>query len=250
MRKIRRLRLFCLILGAVFLALGVALQLYLGGGTITKQTLEFPPANNIRISCTALDMSLHSYDGDVIRVEYTNDLPLSYDTSEEGVLRLTQDASFSLSMFSLSQFSYRVDIYLPQRAYRDFKLDSTSGDIYVDDIDMLSLDISTRSGKIDVIRSSYPLTVASQRGDISISAAAVTDDISIKTGSGTATLSVPDFSSFTLDFTTDGGYITSDIFDEKYLNAERDVTEKYGTGRNSVTVNTQSGGFVLSLCEE
>lgn len=245
MNKIRRLRCAFLIIGFALLAAGVALQLLRGGGTITRDVLELPVANNLKISCTALDLMLHSYDGDTIRIEYSNDLPLTYDTSEEGVLRLTQDASFSLSMFSLGQFSYRADIYLPRRSYRDFRIDTTSGDIFVDDIAMLSLDISTRSGKIQIVSSAYPITAVSQRGEVNITAAAVNDDIYIRTGSGDITLNVPDYSSYTLGFTTTDGLFFSDAFSKLYNGTDGGISEKYGSGRYSVTVETESGDFHL-----
>lgn len=247
MKKIRFLRTLCLAAGVFLLAAGVLFQLAAKGGTITEETLEFPITNNFKISCTAMDVYLHSCVGDTVKIEYVNDLPVSCDTSEEGLIRITQDASFSLSLFSARQFSYRMDVYLPEHSYRDFVVDTTAGNIFVDDIDMLSLDISTRSGSVEVVSADYPLSVVSQRGDVGINAAAVADDIYIRAGSGETRLTVPEFASFELTFETESGRITSDAFERKYENEQRDVTEKYGSGRHSVKIQTESGNLVFGV---
>lgn len=249
MKKLRSIRTILLILGIACIVLTMFPSLHDGGGTTTYETVEFPAVNNLRISFTALDMSLHSYDGDVIRITYSNALPLQFDTSEEGVLRITQDASFSLALFAEVNSRYHADIYLPRRSYRDFRLDSISGDIFVYDIDMLSLDITTRSGQTLVTNSAYPITITSQRGDVWIDAATVNGDINVKTGSGATSLAVPDFSSFTLCFGSLSGCITTDIFPEKYDKLREDVTAVYGTGRNAVNVESESGDLIIELTE-
>ena len=119
-------------------------------GTVTRDKLVFSDAKYLYISTSSLDFELRYHDGDGIVVEYVNDTPMLTEETDLNYLRLVQDDAFTISLFAREQFGYRMTVWLPKNDYREFYLDSGSGNITLHGTLSEYTELRTRSGDVTV----------------------------------------------------------------------------------------------------
>ena len=210
-----RLILFTAAAAAVSLAAACALQ-YAAvkngfEGTVARGRLVFNNAKYLYISTSNLDFELRYHTGDGIVVEYVNDTAMLTEEADKNYLRLVQDDAFTLSLFAREQFGYRMTVWLPENDYREFYLDSGSGDIAINGVLPEYTELRTRSGDI--------------------------------------TVTLPDASGVMMVFDTQSGWIESSLMGLNrrfYGSAEMDNKEEL-TG--SLYVTTVSGGLKFEVTD-
>ncbi|MCM1298103.1 MAG: DUF4097 domain-containing protein [[Eubacterium] siraeum] len=179
--------------------------------TVVKESIALPSAKYVTISTTGLNFQLKPYDGEEIVIEYVNDSPVIIEESDINYLKLVQDDSFTLSLFSLDQFNYNMTVWLPKNDYRDFYLDSGSGDIVLYETVADYTNIRTRSGSIDIKQATEKISASTVDGNINCSYIAFINAGTFETKSGKIKITVPDFSGVKLQYRTESGKLKSGL---------------------------------------
>lgn len=240
---------FSVLLSAIFLCAGIGVQiLAVKGGfksTVIKDSVSFDVCSFVNISTSDLDFELKYYDGSKILAEYVNDRPIIVENSDVNYLKLTQDDSFTLSLFAREQFNYKLTIWLPKNDYREFYLNSGSGDIQLDETLALYTKIRTRSGNIKIADAYERIDAATLEGNISCSYIAFANTGSFENRKGKILLLVPDFSGVNLIFRTDEGWLDSGLMglSERFYGS-MDL-KKAGTLSPDLYVTTKTGNLTL-----
>lgn len=250
------LRLLVISLVFSFLSLGAFIELYRIDtergyqGTVIKESLEFPVAKYLYISTSGLDYELKSYDGEKILVEYTNDMPIIVEESSEDYLKLTQDDSFTLSLFARDQFSYKMTVWLPLNDYREFHLSSGSGSITLEETPSRYTRLRTRSGSIYVNNGDKEINAATISGSIFCSYCNFAATGSFESGKGDIEVCMPEKSGVELRFRTDSGWLDGGLMglDERFYGS-LDM-QKPSDLSNYLYVTTVSGGLILDALKE
>lgn len=222
--------------------------------TVVKDTVTITtatPAKYIYISTTGLNIQVKPYDGTDIVVEYTNDSPVLISESDVNYLRLVQDDSFTLSLFSLEQFNYHMTVLLPQNDYRELYLDSGSGDITLEKTFADYTDIRTRSGNITVNSAKEKISAKAISGDISCTYSAFENAGTFETKSGNIEILMPNASEVTLSYRTDGGKLKSDLLGlpEDYYGCIDVNAAENMSNPHYLYVTTELGGMELKKTE-
>ncbi len=220
--------------------------------TVVKDSLTLPAAKYIYISTTGLNFQIKPYDGTEIAVEYTNDSPVLISESNVNHLRLVQDDSFTLSLFSLEQFNYHMTVFLPQNDYREFYLDSGSGDIVLEKTFADYTDIRTRSGNITVNSAKEKISAKAVSGNISCTYSAFENAGTFETKSGNIKILMPNSSEVTLSYRTDGGKLKSDLLglpEDHYGCVDVEAAENM-SNPHFLYITTELGSMELKKSEE
>lgn len=179
--------------------------------TVVRDRLVFENAKYLNISTSSLDYELRFHEGNGILVEYVNDTPMIVEQSDVNYLKLVQDDAFTLSLFAKEQFDYKMTVWLPENDYREFYLDSGSGNITLSGTLSDYTDLRTRSGNIKVTEACEKLSAYSIYGDISCFYSNFANAGTFETQSGDIDIRVPADSGINLEFRTEGGYLESKL---------------------------------------
>ena len=220
------------ILGAVFLLIGLILSgIAFGiggvsaftistkdGQSITEKSVSFSETvDSIDLDMSVGDVTLHSYDGDEIRVDYYDSNQVEHKIScEDGVLTVRQTVAkkFTMDLFFLNDPDRKMDIYLPEgsSALKDgtFKMNTGSlkipaevsfatlnGNMDTGSFKMAGQGTDKKAEKLEVSNNTGSITVTDYAADsINLSATtgsiklekAEADDITLKDNTGSLTL--------------------------------------------------------------
>ena len=219
-------------------------------GTVTRDRLEFGSVRYLYISTSNLDFELRYYSGDKIIVEYVNDSPLLTVESDMNDLHLVQDDAFTMSLFALEQFSYRMTVWLPENDYQEFYLDSGSGSITVCETKSEFTGIRTRSGDITVTQATGKIQAETSGGTISCDYAAFLNSGTFFSRSGNITVTVPPDSGVLLEFKSEKGWMESGFMGlDGRIYGNRTV-KREGEPLRSLYVTTESGRFILEAANQ
>lgn len=214
-------------------------------GTVIRDRLEFVDVKYLYISTSNLDFELRYHSGDGIIVEYVNDTALITETSDMNDLHLVQDDAFTMSLFALEQFDYRMTVWLPENDYQDFYLDSGSGSITLYETPAERTEVRTRSGDITVIGATGRIQAESVRGSISCGCADPDGSFTFLGKSSDINVTVPGDCGVLLEFRTEKGWIESGFLGlDGRVYGSRDLKKEAETSY-SIYVNTESGRFTL-----
>lgn len=248
MNKIGKLGALLAIVGIVLIVSGAVLQHLVSENgsttTVISDRLEFEGIREIAVITNSLPVSVSYGDTDKIIVEYTSALPLLYNESN-GFLRLTQDDSFTINLFSAESRKSAVEIILPHKIYESLTVSSSSGDITVDSINADIIDISTRSGNIKAENVDERAKVKTVSGNIELSVSSLNGDFIVNGGSGDVSVTISEELSFMFEFWTEKGHFTSDIFDKKYSYNFGDAAALYNGADHLFRIITTEGDLVL-----
>ena len=218
-------------------------------GTVTRDRLVFSDAKYLYISTSSLDFELKYHTGDGIVVEYVNDSPMITEESDVNYLRLVQDDSFTISLFAREQFGYRMTVWLPENDYREFYLNSGSGNITLYETLSEYTELRTRSGDITVTQAQEKLQAETIAGDIYCDYTAFVNSGSFSSKSGNINVTMPDYSGVLLVFETESGWLESGLMGlEERVYGSRSLERKAALS-HSLYVSTVSGGFALEASE-
>lgn len=200
----KRFTKLCLIIGAVLLicGLGVSAAGYISGAVrdiraprsspTSIETLDVPAAK-----LTTLDMALSSEDVNFyasqdkdLHIEYPVREDVTYTHEETGSTYQFYSSNsgrswhwFRLEFGFWSRDDSSVNVYLPEGL--SVLLNTTSGDISLQNVDAFQLDISTISGGLQLENTSAAaLDVGTTSGDITINSGSIAGAVSVSTTSG------------------------------------------------------------------
>lgn len=212
--------------------------------TVVRRTQSFENCRYITVSTTNLDLEVRHYDGGEILIEYVNDSPIITVESDENYLKLTQDDMFTLSLFALEQFEYKMILWLPENDYREIILSSGSGRIYLAETQSEFTSIHTRSGMVTVDDAYGKLEIETISGNLHCNYIAFVNAGTFKSKSGNITVMMPDYSNVRLQFETTSGTLRTNMF-ESPQTVRENVTLTRGSDFHYLYITTESGGVSL-----
>lgn len=237
------IRLFVFGILSLLMCIGVQYLAVKSGfeSTFISERMEFDRVNYITVNTTNLDLTVKMYGGERIIAEYENDSPIIADASDNSRLKLTQSDDFTLSLFSAKMFSYKMTLYIPESEYRELVFSSTSGDIHTERLTAEYLELATRSGNITAQNLDCKLKIVTDSGRITLDFDRFGNTANIQSGSGSITAAIPENSPIALEFITDRGTFTSQLFDRKYNGRIGDVSESRGPSPHNFNVTSGTG---------
>ena len=234
--------------GALLTAAGIGVQLMASRegytGTVISGSFEFEEPRELVAVTVSMPIIVQYGDTDKVKVSYTGGLPLIF-SEEKGVLRITQDDSFSMNIFSLRAYGSRAEITLPHKIYKRISLSSSGGYIEAYSLGADRLDVSTKGGDIRLYNIDERTSIRTESGRINAVFSSLGSDMTINAGSGDVELELPEDIPFNLEFLTESGSFSSSRFKEKYYNKFGDTAILDGDIKNLLTVNTTSGDLLI-----
>ncbi len=250
MNKLKKITIFLVITGILSIAAAVIMQLFTPLGnfrrTASYGTEYFDNVREIVVVSGSMPVELSYGDSEECEVSWISELPVILNCDEQGVLRVTQDDSFSLSLFSGSSAEFGIALKIPRKSYGRISLAASGGRISVqDDISAEVLEISTKTGDIYVSGADSRTKIKSNGGDIIAYISALEDDMTINGGEGNVYVNVPPELSFFMEFSTDSGNCSTSGFPENINGRKGDAAFLSGKGGVNLKINTSSGDLQL-----
>ncbi|MBO6228954.1 MAG: DUF4097 family beta strand repeat protein [Ruminiclostridium sp.] len=252
MKRIRLLKALAVLFtaaGALLAAAGFAVQLLVSrsgyAGSTMTETAEFAAPRELTVITTSMPITVRYGDTDTVKVEYTGALPLIFSEETKGTLSITQNDTFTMTLFSDNANKEGVTVTLPHKVYERISLSSSGGSVTSDHLSAGILEYSTKGGDMRLLGIDETASVRTESGSIYAEFSAFNDDMTLNAGAGDVTLVMPEDLSVYLEFFTESGSFTSDRFDEPYHARYGDAAVIYGGARSRLNVNTTSGDLYI-----
>lgn len=251
--KITKFLILALVLSCLsFVAAWTAQTESVKGGfesTVVRERLVFNDTKYISVSTSGLDFEIKRHNGQGILLDYVNDTRIIAEVSDVNSLKLVQDDSFAFSLFAKEQFEYKMTLWLPENDYREFYLDSGSGDITLFETAAEYTEIHTRSGSIRINGASRQINAATVSGSIYCGYDAFLNSGSFESKSGDIKITMPDDSGVKLEYRTDSGGLMGDLMGQPEGFIGSIDLEKPAPLSCELYVTTTSGGLTLDKAE-
>lgn len=249
MKRIALLKTLAVILaviGTVLTAAGIVLQLLMPGNTsnVITGSESFEPPRELVVITTSMPIEVRYGDTETVNVEYTGSLPLIF-TEDKGMLRVTQDDTFTMTLFSPSAKASGVTVTLPHKVYERISLSSSSGSVFAENLAADTLEFGTKSGDMELLGIDERASIRTESGNIRAGFSSFAGGMTIYAGAGDVTLFMPEELSVYLEFFTESGSFTSERFDEPYHAKYGDAAVLLGDARSKLNVNTTSGDLYI-----
>lgn len=255
MKKLKKITVILLVFGALFLSGAVFMQLFTPMGNIRIETARgcesFGSIREIVAISGSLPITIKYTEAEECTVSYTSPLPLIITADEQGMLRITEDDSFTVSLFNSDRIGYGIYIEIPRRAYGRISLSTSGGDITVsENISCDVMEISTRTGNITVKNADQRTKIRSESGEISLSLADLKGTMTVNGGDGEVDITVPWELPFLMEFHTDGGSCITEGFTDDIGGRKGDAALLNSDGGgNTLKINTKNGSLRLTAAE-
>lgn len=250
MSKLKKISLLFAVTGALLIAFSAVLQFCTPAGDMhplfLTGTESFDNVREIIVSTGALPVELEFTGEENCTVDWGSGLPLIISCDEYGTLRVTEDDSFTLSLFSEKAPDAGVKVKIPARAYERISISTSGGDIICADVNCDSLELSTKSGDILVAGADERTEIKTESGNITMSIDSFLGEMAVSGGSGTVTAYIDGKADFFAEFATEGGSCTSFGFDKNVKNRRGDAAFLSGKGINVLKIETTTGNLVIT----
>ena len=251
MKRIKLLKTLAVTLsaaGIILAAAGLVIQ-HLGSrtgyaGSVVSGTAEFEKPRELVVITTSMPISVKYGDTETVQVSYTGGLPLIF-SENKGMLSITQDDTFSMTLFAQSADSAGVEVILPHKVYERISLSSSSGSVTSDMLAADILEFSTKSGDMQLLGIDERASVRTESGNIYAEFSSFSSDMTINAGAGDVRLVMPVELSVYLEYFTESGSFTSERFGEPYHGKYGDAALILGDARSKLRVNTSSGSLYI-----
>ena len=251
MKRTKLLKTLAVVLSAAGLALaaaGIVIQLVLSHGlyvgSMITDTAEFDTPRELVVITTSMPITVRYGDGDRVTVTYTGAMPLMF-TEEKGTLSITQNDTFTMTLFSETAKNQNVVVTLPHKVYERISISSSGGSVTSDCLLADTLEYSTKGGDMRLLGIDENASVRTERGKIYAEFSSFNGDMTMNAGAGDVTLVMPDELSVYLEFFTESGSFTSERFDEPYYGRYGDAAVIYGGAKSRLNVRTTSGDLYI-----
>ncbi len=254
MKKRRLLEIFgvtAAAAGIIMTAAGLTVQ-YLRSqngytGNVIYAQEEFETPRELVVITASMPITVEYGDVDAVKVAYTGGLPLIF-TEDKGTLRVTQNDTFTIDLYSPRALESGVKITLPHKVYERISLSSSGGAITSRGLNAGDLEFSTKGGDMELYGIDEHAYVRTESGRIYAEFSSYSADMTINAGSGNVRLLMSPESSIYLEFFTESGTFTSHRPDSSDESRYGDSVMMYNGAKNKLNVNTTSGDLDLYLC--
>lgn len=223
--------------------------------TVIRERLEFDDAKYIYVSTSSLDFEIKRHNGQGILLDYVNDSRIIAEESDINYLRLTQDDSFAVSLFARDQFSYKMTLWLPENDYREFYLDSGSGDISLFGTAANYTEIHTRSGNIRITEADKQIDAAAISGNIYCDYLEFKHIGNYETRSGDIKIAIPEDSGVKLEYRTDEGALLGGLMGQPEdfigsIDISKPAANSQWENSGELYVTTKDGSLTMDTRKE
>ena len=237
--------------GLALTAAGVTVQ-YLRSqngytGSVISAEEEFETPRELVVITGSMPITVEYGDVSAVKVAYTGSLPLIF-SEDKGTLRITQNDTFTIDLFSPRSREAGVTVTLPHKAYERISLSSSGGSITSRSLNAGDLEFSTKGGDMTLYGIDEHAYVRTESGSIHAEFSSYSADMTINAGSGSVELIMSPESSIYLEFFTENGTFTSHRTDASDESRYGDSVMMYNGAKNRLNVNTTSGDLDLYLC--
>ncbi len=255
MKKLKTITIILIISGVLFVSAAVLLQLFtpLGGfhNKTVRDTKYYENVRELVVISGSIPVELGYTDGELCEVSGVTDLPLIITHEETGELRVTQDDSFTLSLFARDKKNYKISVKIPRKSYGRISLSGSGGDITVyDNISCETLEISTKTGDINLNSADERTKIKTTNGNISLFLSALNGDMTINGGAGDITVTTRKELPFFMEFSTENGSCTVTGFENEITGRKGDASFLNGKGGRYLKINTQNGNLSITAKEK
>lgn len=254
MKKIKILSVLLSLSGILLIAAAVLLQLYTPLGSSRPDFYfgqkSFDGVREVIVVTGALPVTLEYSDDNMAHVEWSSGLPLIMDCDEQGTLRITEDDSFTLSLFSKSADNAHIRLYIPERNYERISLSTSSGNITSLNVTCESLELSTRSGYIHAAGADENTKIKNESGATYLSIDSIDGEMTVNGGKGNMIVDLFNPLDVFVEFTTEGGGCTSFNFYNDVKNRRGDAALLGGKGGSILKINTTTGNLEINRTPE
>lgn len=209
---------------------------------MASDDLTFRICDYINVNVLRMDVTVIPYDGERIRVAYTNDLPLNIERGDNS-LSICESDDFVISLFWSSGADCMLYLYLPRRIYRDIAISTGGGNVTIGGVDSELISISTKGGNIFSENTVALSRFETSSGEISVDFAQVVEETTVVSRSGNVRLIFPKGSSVALDYET----VTGD-FETKLISGKPSGSDIYGFngGERLIHATVEKGTLFVS----
>lgn len=206
-----------------------------------EDELEVSLCEYIDIDVLRLNVSVIPYDGDRIRISYTNDLPLIIEKGDNS-LSISESDEFVISILAESA-RFGMTVSLPRDIYREITVSTGSGSVSLGALDAERISVSTGSGAVDSEGTRSLVYLSSGSGDITVDFEAVIPESTVITRSGNADILLPKGSSVALDFETETGACECDLIAGRVVGS---YMYSINGGRDLIHATLEQGTLTVS----
>lgn len=176
-----------------------------------REALNFSLCEYIDIELKRLDVTVMPYDGDLIAVSYTSDLPLAFNIGDNR-LTITESEKFMISLFTGSETKYGLNLLLPHKVFREVSIYTGTGNVEVGRVDSGVISVITNTGDISCGNTVSRVSLTTSTGEISLDIDEVMGGSDIFSRNGNVNLSFPKKSSVKVNFETETGMCNTDLW--------------------------------------
>lgn len=250
MKKLKTVTIILVASGLFLIATAVLMQLFTPAAHLrhgaSAQTKYFKNVRDIVVISGSLPIELSYTEEESCIVTGLSELPLIMNYSETGELRITQDDSFTLSLFSKSSENYRISVQVPRKSYGRISLSSSGGSITSEAISCETFEVSTKNGDINISGADERTKIKTVGGNITLSLTSLNGDMTINGGKGDIDLTIPEKLSYFLEYGTENGHCTTAGFPEDITEKKGDIALLSGKGGVTLKINTTDGNLKIT----
>ena len=238
--------------------------------TISQEKFaEIVDIDNISISSSFVDIKVTTEDRDNVRVNYygnmtSNVIPVLKIDKKSNSLNIKLEAKKS-NNYSVSNSNVVLEVFVPKSYNKDYMISSSSGSVYLENLNgynfnastssgsikaenikAILMNLSASSGSIQVKNSICEIKTSTSSGSVSLDIKESNDNINISTSSGSVIINLPDNPSYKIK----GSYSSGRYIPSKNMIVEENEKGNFkatiGEGKNTIEVNTSSGSVKFS----
>ncbi len=212
--------------------------------SLFEEAYSFDLCEYIDVDVSRMSVMLVPYDEPTISAAYKNDRPLEFEMGDNK-LTIKESSKFVVSLFTGDESDYSLCLYLPKTAYREISVYTGTGKIMAGRVDALSLTAGTGSGDIICDDTISRLHLSTVSGNMDIDFEMVAEGSGVRSRKGNVNFTVPDKSSFTLDFETKTGQCECDFIQGASMGTYQYV---FNGGDNHISAYVEQG--ILTIKEK
>lgn len=205
-----------------------------------EEELTLPLCEYIEIDVLKLDVTLIPSDEEDIRIRYKSEVPLTIDTGDNS-LSISESDEFIISLTADSD-DLGLYVYLPDEIYREVIVYTTSGSIRLGGINSEKITAVTNSGDILSEDTKSLVDLISGTGTVTLEYGTIVPESSVQLRKGDARIIIPKGMPISVDFETDSGTLTSDMFSGSYKGS---YIYSFNGGSDPIHASVESGKLTI-----
>ncbi len=209
-----------------------------------REDLNFTLCEYIDIELKQLDVTVVPYDGELIGVSYTSNLPLAFNLGDNRLI-ITESEKFMISLFTGSDTKYGLNLYLPRTAFREISVYTGTGNVNIGRVDSGVISVLTNTGDIFCDNTVSRVSLSTSTGFIRLDFDTVVSGTDIFSRNGNVDLSLPKKSSVKVNFETETGECSTDLW-----NGAVQGSYAYGFNGGDRLINATLNTGILKISEK